>query len=272
MKDQYKLVGFLHPVGQGHSFLVPVLLCNNKFWMQDISDDNKILEFRQLLLSGYILPFHGATYLQQGSEALFAFYTGGGTVLSGVKEALAGHLFRWSKTARMSLATARVVAEFLGKNKIFEQTLSKMVAADRAVLSKNASAEKVLSAPMAALPDLMARQREIFDANLRSASHIAQLSANAAAQLLGGFDSFFAVQRELVQQLVEFGFFKQDNASDRANSLALVKSAMVAASNAFEEVQKAARQAADIAATMKEELPKRDSGLRPNTRKRTVGE
>lgn len=115
-KHGFALIGFIHPVGSGASFLTPLFLRRGKFWIQELTDDDRIGQFRRTLLRGYVMPAVGKEIAFAGDEGIFAFYAGGGAVFHGTKDSVSVKLRGMMDTAWLSRATRSEIAKFVGQS------------------------------------------------------------------------------------------------------------------------------------------------------------
>lgn len=264
-----RLVGFVHPIGFGHSFLTPVFVGNNEFWVQEISDDDKILSFVRTRLSGYIFTPNTSITLQSGSPALFAFYTGGASVMSGDRETLSSRLADWSRSMTLSEGVVDSLIDFTGNSEFLLRKDKSTNLGRRGTLHSHAPTVESSS-----LPDLVVRQMTLIDESLRSAALMAEFTAAATANFTSGFNSILAAQQELLSSLLTVGSPNHQNPVDGESAVALVKSAVAAANNAYESVHRAAKRAAEIAEANFESATRSDelAGKKASARKKAVGE
>ncbi len=244
-EDKYKLAGFVHPVGSGLSFLTPFFVRHDRFWIQEIDDTDRIIGFKRMVLAGYIFPDHRGIEILLGSPALFAFYPGGNAVLTGVRQKLTTDLVQWSEYGRTSPSVARSIAEFVGQaDLIGKLTQARSTPPTLKTMSPNYAG---LSALAELLPALLDTQLKLFEVNRRSATEIAEISAAASAELVSGLSALAKPQGTPAELLSIVTSAANHTPRAAEDAVALVKSAVAAANNAFESVQKAARQATELA-------------------------
>lgn len=244
--SQHKLIGFIHPIGQGQSFLTPLFLAANNFWVQDISEDNRIIGFSRIVLAGYIFPFKDDLAFELGAPALFAFYTGGGTVLSGSKEKLSIHLLNWNQLSQASNAIKISIADFTGHHDLLAHTGATQSGEIPVIDSKNSSLAPIMKSSLDSMTDMLSHQTRLLEAAIQNVAWIMQIGSTTAQHFYLDFGSLIETQRSILESFRDLDL-RNSGRSLEEDTAAAIESALAAASNAYESVRRAAKQTSDIA-------------------------
>jgi hypothetical protein len=88
--NKLKIHGFVHPIGNGPAFLIPLFENEDGFWVQEIDADGIITGFSRCSFpdSVTIVPSESNEPYRVGNQALYAFYLEDGAVIADTAEQL----------------------------------------------------------------------------------------------------------------------------------------------------------------------------------------